>query len=212
MPQALPYIVAAAQIYAAFRPQPKVELPPPPPTLTMEEARQQAEAILNPLYNEQLPDTLRRVQLANMQRGFFGQAPGAELSQRAAADIESRRAQNIAQLASQLQGMTWEQAAQHAQLALQNARAAQASDPLVRAAQAINVLQGVQALWPTWWSQAFNQPITNPLDQAWNVLRQGWIHITPAGPQTTTTAPQATVTTPSVPVGVGGTSAWINPY
>src|SRR5690606_15689918 len=194
MPQALPYIVAAAQIYTAFRPQPRVELPPPPPTLTMEEARQQAEAILNPLYNEQLQETLRQVQLANIRRGFYGQSPGAELSQRAAADIESRRAQNIAQLASQLQGMTWEQAAQHAQLALQNTRAALASDPLVRAAQAINILQGVQALWPTWWSQAFNQPITSPLDQAWHVLRQGWIQITPAGPQTTTTAPQATVT------------------
>src|SRR5690606_13139948 len=142
-----------------FRPQPRVQLPPPPPpppTLTLEEARQQAEAILNPLYNEQLQETLRQLQLANIRRGFFGQAPGAELSQRAAADIESRRAQNIAQLASQLQGMTWEQAAQHAPLALQTAQLQAANDPLTRMASFASIMSGIQQMWPTWWSQTFN--------------------------------------------------------
>jgi len=204
MPQALPYVAAAATIYSAFRPQPKVELPPPPPTLTLEEARQQAEAILNPLYNEHLQETLRQVQLANIRRGFFGQAPGAELSQRTAADIESRRAENIAQLASQLQGMTWEQAAQHAQLALQNARLQAANDPLTRMASFASIMGLIQQMWPTWWSQTFYQPISNPLDIAGRVLQQGWLN--PGASQATPSVPAAR------PAGLGGGTSWINPY
>ena len=204
MPNALPWIMAGTALINTFRPQPSGQLPPPPPTLTMEEARRQAEAILNPLYNEQLQETLRQLQLANIRRGFFGQVPGAELSQRAAADIESRRAQNIAQLASQLQGMTWEQAAQHAQLALQNAQLQAANDPLTRMASFTRVMGGIQEMWPTWWSQTFNQPISNPLDNAGRVLQQGWLN--PGASQATASVPAARA------AALGGLTSWINPY
>lgn len=203
MPNALPWIMAGTALINTFRPQPSVQLPPPPPTLTMEEARRQAEAILNPLFNEQLQETLRQVQLANIRRGFFGQAPGAELSQRSAADIESRRAQNIAQLASQLQGMTWDQAAQHAQLAMQAAQL-QANDPLARMASFASIMGGIQQMWPTWWSQTFSQPISNPLDNAGRVLQQGWLN--PG-------ASQATASVPAVRgAALGGGTSWISPY
>lgn len=94
-------------------------LPPPPPTLSAEEARQRAMGQLDPLYAENLQKALEQVDYNNIRRGFFGQLPGAELARSTAADIETRKAQAIGQLANQLTGQSEEGARAQQALALQ---------------------------------------------------------------------------------------------
>lgn len=96
--------------------------PPPPPqvqTLTREEATQMAQEALNPLFDEQLQNTLRQVDLHNIRRGFFGQVPGAALSGARAADVERSRAAATANLAQQMFGQSQQAALQAAALAQQ---------------------------------------------------------------------------------------------
>jgi len=75
-------------------PPPRPQLPQVPeiPVLSREEALQLAQSMLNPLFDEQLQETLRRVDIENIRRGFFGQVPGAALSGARAADVERSRA------------------------------------------------------------------------------------------------------------------------
>src|SRR5690606_33291142 len=75
----------------------------------------------NPLFDEQLQETLRRVDIENIRRGFFGQAPGAALSGARAADVERARAASIANLAEQMVGQSQQAALQAAALAQQGA-------------------------------------------------------------------------------------------
>jgi len=89
------------------------------PVLSREEALQLAQSMLNPLFDEQLQETLRRVDIENIRRGFFGQAPGAALSGARAADVERSRAAAIANLAEQMVGQSQQAALQAAALAQQ---------------------------------------------------------------------------------------------
>jgi len=104
-------------------PPPQPQLPPVPeiPVLSREEALQLAQSMLNPLFDEQLQETLRRVDLENIRRGFFGQAPGAALSGARAADVERARAAAIANLVEQMVGQSQQAALQAAALAQQSA-------------------------------------------------------------------------------------------
>lgn len=89
------------------------------PVLSREEALQLAQSMLNPLFDEQLQETLRRVDIENIRRGFFGQVPGAALSGARAADVERSRAAAIANLAEQMVGQSQQNALQAAALAQQ---------------------------------------------------------------------------------------------
>src|SRR5690606_20900388 len=101
----LPPLVGAI-VSSALSPRPPSvpPPPPPPPTMSREEAVERAQAMLNPLYREMLEGTLRNLQRQQIARGFFGQLPGAALERSTAADIETRRAQQIAQLAEEMVG------------------------------------------------------------------------------------------------------------
>jgi len=50
-----------------------------PPTLSYDEALEQAQGVLNPLYDEQLEKNLQAVDRGNLSRGFYGQMPGDAL-------------------------------------------------------------------------------------------------------------------------------------
>src|SRR5690606_5817678 len=102
-------------------PPPQPQLPPVPeiPVLSREEALQLSQSMLNPLFDEQLQETLRRVDTENIRRGFFGQVPGAALSGARAADVERARATAIANLAEQMVGQSQQSALQAAALAQQ---------------------------------------------------------------------------------------------
>ena len=92
-----------------------------PPTLTIEEAEQQAKKLLNPLYDEQLKENLKAIERSNIARGFYGQMPGDAFELSRAAEIESARSDQIASLAQQMQGQSQQQALQQQQLAAQYA-------------------------------------------------------------------------------------------
>ena len=98
----IPPLVGAV-VSSALSPRPP-SAPPPPPTMSREEAVERAQATLNPLYREILEESLRNLQRQQIARGFFGQLPGAALERSTAADIETRRAQQIAQLAEEMIG------------------------------------------------------------------------------------------------------------
>src|SRR5690606_11820621 len=108
MPQALPYLIGAQAVVSLIN---QLNPPRPPsapqiPTVSYDEAVQRAQQALNPIYQQALQETLRDVQQDAMRRGFFGQLPGAALSQDAAARIESGRAAAIANLAQQMVGQS----------------------------------------------------------------------------------------------------------
>ena len=92
-----------------------------PPTLSYDEALEQAQGVLNPLYDEQLEKNLQAVDRSNIARGFYGQMPGDAFKRSTAAEIESARAGQIASLAQQMQGQSQLQALQQQQLAAQYA-------------------------------------------------------------------------------------------
>lgn len=158
MPAALPWITAGTMVYNAVKQPP---MPPQPKTLSMDQARGQAQQMLNPLFDEQLQEALKRVDQSNIQRGFFGQAPGAALSRSTAADVETRRAQATGQLGAQMQGMSWDQAMQHAQLAY-TAQQAQHQNLM-------NSLGYVQDRMPNVWDSLFTQrPTTAGVEATMN--------------------------------------------
>lgn len=92
-----------------------------PPTLSYDEALEQAQGVLNPLYDEQLEKNLQAVDRGNLSRGFYGQMPGDALKLSTALDVERARAGQIASLAQQMQGQSQQQALQQQQLAAQYA-------------------------------------------------------------------------------------------
>lgn len=92
-----------------------------PPTLSYDEALEQAQGVLNPLYDEQLEKNLQTVDRGNLSRGFYGQMPGDALKRSTALDVERARAGQIASLAQQMQGQSQQQALQQQQLAAQYA-------------------------------------------------------------------------------------------
>jgi hypothetical protein len=92
-----------------------------PPTLSYDEALEQAQGVLNPLYDEQLEKNLQTVDRGNLSRGFYGQMPGDALKRSTALDVERARAGQIASLAQQMKGQSQLQALQLQQLAAQYA-------------------------------------------------------------------------------------------
>lgn len=121
----LPWIQAALGIasLAQTLQGPKQAATPPvpekPPTLSWDEARQRAQESMNPIYDEQLENTLKNVDQELIARGFFGQLPGAVLSGARATDVERARASQIASLAAQMQGQSEQNALAQQQLAAQ---------------------------------------------------------------------------------------------
>jgi len=73
-----------------------------PDVYDYDEAMGMAKDQLNPLYDDTLKGALNAVDNNNLQRGFFGQMPGAELERSTASDIESKRAGALANLAQTL--------------------------------------------------------------------------------------------------------------
>ena len=92
-----------------------------PPTLSYDEALEQAQGVLNPLYDEQLEKNLQAVDRGNLSRGFYGQMPGDALKRSTALDVERARAGQIASLAQQMMGQSQQNALQQQQLAAQYA-------------------------------------------------------------------------------------------
>ncbi len=77
----------------------------------------QATETLNPIYDERMQQTLRNVDKELIQRGFFGQLPGAALAGSRAADVERAKAAAIASLGGQMQTQSQEQALAQQRLA-----------------------------------------------------------------------------------------------
>jgi len=73
--------------------------------------------VLNPLYDQQLKNTLQNVDRQSRERGFYGQMPADAFRGARAADIETARSGQIGSLANQMQGQTYQQALQAQQLA-----------------------------------------------------------------------------------------------
>lgn len=122
---ALPWIQAAlglASLAQTVKGPSQVATPPlpeKPPTLSWDEARQRAQESLNPIYDEQMENTLNNVDQELISRGFFGQLPGAVLSGARATDVERARASQTASLAAQMQGQSEQNALAQQQLAAQ---------------------------------------------------------------------------------------------
>lgn len=93
----------------------------PLPTLSYEEALARAQDIYNPMYERATEEALEAVDKDSMRRGFFGQLPAAALRRTTAADLESKKNQQIAQLANQLQGQSEQNAMSQQRLAMQRA-------------------------------------------------------------------------------------------
>ena len=146
----IPALVGGAvQAILTPSPPPPPEPPPAPeipeiPLLSREEAMQLAQATLDPLFNQQVQEALRQTALQNMRRGFYGQRPGDELSERVQSDIESARASSIAQLAEQMVGQNQQAAIQAAALARQNALDQYSLAQQRWQQQSNNILRGIQ--------------------------------------------------------------------
>ncbi len=151
-----------------------------PPTLTLDEATDQAKGVLNPLYDQQLQDTLRQVDQHNLQRGFYGQLPGAALSRSTASEVERSRAGQIASLAQQMQGQSQQQALQQQQLAMQYALGQGAqrqnmwSNLLSTGTNLLGMYVGHEGRWPwqeKWWAQEEINPAKMTQDQFLSYLK-----------------------------------------
>lgn len=91
--------------------------PEPPPTLGWDEAMRQATETLSPIYDERMQQTLGNVDTDLIQRGFFGQLPGAALAGSRAAEVERAKAAAIASLGGQMQSQSQDQALAQQRLA-----------------------------------------------------------------------------------------------
>ncbi len=114
MAEALPFIQGALGLAQLAQTVSGPPAPPPapkaPPTLGWDEAMRQATETLNPIYDERMQQTLGNVDKELIQRGFFGQLPGAALAGSRAADVERAKAAAIASLGGQMQSQSQEQA------------------------------------------------------------------------------------------------------
>lgn len=121
MAEALPFIQGALGLAQLAQTVAGPPAPPPapkaPPTLGWDEAMRQATETLSPIYDERMQQTLRNVDKELIQRGFFGQLPGAALAGSRAADVERAKAAAIASLGSQMQTQSQEQALAQQRLA-----------------------------------------------------------------------------------------------
>lgn len=121
MAEALPFIQGALGLAQLAQTVAGPPAPPPapkaPPTLGWDEAMRQATETLNPIYDERMQQTLRNVDKELIQRGFFGQLPGAALAGSRAADVERAKAAAIASLGGQMQTQSQEQALAQQRLA-----------------------------------------------------------------------------------------------
>jgi len=121
MAEALPFVQGALGLAQLAQTVAGPPAPPPapkaPPTLGWDEAMRQATETLNPIYDERMQQTLRNVDKELIQRGFFGQLPGAALAGSRAADVERAKAAAIASLGGQMQTQSQEQALAQQRLA-----------------------------------------------------------------------------------------------
>ena len=110
MAEALPFIQGALGLAQLAQTVAGPPAPPPapkaPPTLGWDEAMRQATETLNPIYDERMQQTLGNVDKELIQRGFFGQLPGAALAGSRAADVERAKAAAIVSLGGQMQTQT----------------------------------------------------------------------------------------------------------
>ena len=209
----IPPLVGAV-VSSALSPRPP-RTPPPPPTMSREEAVERAQATLNPLYREMLEETLRNLQRQQIARGFFGQLPGAALERSTAADIETRRAQQIAQLAEEMIGQ------EHAR-AMDIARQRLAAEQARWAAEQQrfqNIMSGIGMGWNIGQQMLGGLDILRTLG-LWGAGRQtdpsiaGSVSPVPTTTFTPTFTPQA----PNVSFGVsrqtniGTPISWVQPY
>lgn len=221
MPQALPWITAiggAAQTIGAVRDlfsSGSQKVPEAPPVLSWDQAMQQAQATLDPVYDRSLQDTLQQVRQQNIRSGFFGQLPGSRISEDAAARIEANRAAAIANLANQMVGQSMDHAARQQALAAQYALSQQGARQSLPG-QFLQFATGVSNLAQTWPAQ-FNVPTLG------QTLRAGetGLSATPVTPSQANLTPtfgnmglanQATPYTLQPSFGGYGQRSFSNPY
>jgi len=71
--------------------------------ISWNEALQRAQDINNPIWNDQIKNTLQQQNYANMSRGFYGQAPGDAINAEILNDLETSRINAINDLAQRIQ-------------------------------------------------------------------------------------------------------------
>lgn len=117
----LPIIQGATALVGLGQMLTPPKAPQAPPVLSWDQAMTQAQAQLNPLYQEQLQKTMQTVDHNNVARGFYGQMPGDAFKNARALDVERARLAAISGLANQMQGQSQDRASQYALSAAQNA-------------------------------------------------------------------------------------------
>ena len=152
--------------------------PEPPPTLGWDEAMRQATETLNPIYDERMQQTLGNVDKELIQRGFFGQLPGAALAGSRAADVERAKAAAIASLGGQMQSQSQDQALAQQRLAAEWAMNQSAlwnqtqSQKMNTLLGSMDYMTGLRELYPTWWSSLYGkQPDMTDVSQ---IVSSGW--------------------------------------
>jgi len=129
MTEALPFIQAGAtifgvgnQIYQQNQAQQQMQRAMKEnPALTLDQAWQQAQTVLNPVYDKQIADVMRQSDKDLIARGFYGQLPGDALGQSRRFDALNAKQTAIASLANTMEGQSKDRALQYQQLAIQNA-------------------------------------------------------------------------------------------
>jgi len=127
--EALPFIQAGAtifgvgnQIYQQNQAQQQMQRAMKEnPALTLDQAWQQAQTVLNPVYDKQIADVMRQSDKDLIARGFYGQLPGDALGQSRRFDALNAKQTAIASLANTMEGQSKDRALQYQQLAIQNA-------------------------------------------------------------------------------------------
>ena len=129
MAEALPFIQAGAtifgvgnQIYQQNQAQQQMQRAMKEnPALTLDQAWQQAQTVLNPVYDKQIADVMRQSDKDLIARGFYGQLSGDALGQSRRLDALNAKQTAIASLANSMAGQSKDRALQYQQLAIQNA-------------------------------------------------------------------------------------------
>jgi hypothetical protein len=127
--EALPFIQAGAtifgvgnQIYQQNQAQQQMQRAMKEnPALTLDQAWQQAQTVLNPVYDKQIADVMRQSDKDLLARGFYGQLSGDALGQSRRLDALNAKQTAIASLANSMAGQSKDRALQYQQLAIQNA-------------------------------------------------------------------------------------------
>lgn len=85
----------------------KPEMPQTPEAMNYQFAMKQARNALNPGYQQQLDETLGKINTQNVQRGFYGQATGDQIKQNAAANLAAQHNANVAKQALNVRRSDW---------------------------------------------------------------------------------------------------------